>query len=133
MFGFGSSSPAKGSDVHRAQQLVQDDNEEQDLAGVGIVFVRAPDDSLFVKSIIDGSGAQNSGIQVGDCLMKVGTYALFLRQLGRPVHPCLHPAGFLSSKSDFRVCMFLAAFCQGCVQKHATTLAWFLSLPCRLC
>lgn len=72
MFGFGGGA-ARGGDVQRAQQLVQEEEEEEDLAGVGIVFVRAPDDSLFVKSIIEGSGAQSSGIQVGDCLMKVKT------------------------------------------------------------
>ena len=46
-------------------------NQGDDLAGVGILFIRAPDNSLFVKSILEGSSAKNSGIQVGDCLMKV--------------------------------------------------------------
>lgn len=60
----------------RAQQTATNEEEEQDLAGVGIVFVRAPDDSLFVKSVLDGSGATNSGIQTGDCLMKVSAWVL---------------------------------------------------------
>ena len=39
--------------------------------GVGIIFMKAPDDSMFVKGLVEGSGAAHSGIKVGDCLMKV--------------------------------------------------------------
>ena len=41
------------------------------VGGIGIVFLQAPDKSLFVKSLIEGSGAAHSGIKCGDCLMKV--------------------------------------------------------------
>ncbi len=41
------------------------------MGGVGIVFLQAPDKSLFVKSLVEGSGASHSGIKLGDCLMKV--------------------------------------------------------------
>jgi C-terminal processing protease CtpA/Prc len=43
----------------------------QSMGGVGIVFLQAPDKSLFVKSLVEGSGASHSGIKLGDCLMKV--------------------------------------------------------------
>eukprot|EP00960_Hanusia_phi_P051238 760670-Hanusia_phi.AAC.2 len=45
--------------------------EPKNLAGVGIVFFKAPDNSLFVKALVQGSSAVNSGIQPGDCLMEV--------------------------------------------------------------
>ncbi len=48
------------------------------LGGVGIVFVQAPDKSLFVKSIIPNSSAWQSGVEIGDCLMKASrvTYTI---------------------------------------------------------
>ncbi len=34
------------------------------------MFVQAPDKSLFVKSILPNSSAWQSGVEIGDCLMK---------------------------------------------------------------
>ena len=44
--------------------------EQGNLGGVGIVFIQAPDKSLFVKNLVQGSGAEHSGIKCGDCLIK---------------------------------------------------------------
>eukprot|EP00961_Rhodomonas_salina_P255098 3447596-Rhodomonas_salina.1 len=53
------------------QEQAQLQKSDQKLAGVGIVLFMAPDHSLFVKSLVEGSGACNSGIMPGDCLMEV--------------------------------------------------------------
>jgi C-terminal processing protease CtpA/Prc len=63
--------------MQRAQQAAAAEEDQENLAGVGIVFIKAPDNSLFVKSIIDGSGACGSGIQPGDCLMKARAAIIF--------------------------------------------------------
>ncbi len=54
-----------------SRQLHQLESLTTTLGGVGIVFIQAPDKSLFVKSIVPNSSAWQSGVEVGDCLMKV--------------------------------------------------------------
>ena len=49
----------------------QVDSLTTSLGGVGIVFIQAPDKSLFVKSIVRESSAWHSGVEIGDCLMQV--------------------------------------------------------------
>ncbi len=53
-----------------SRQLQQLESLTTTLGGVGIVFIQAPDKSLFVKSIVPDSSAWQSGVEVGDCLMK---------------------------------------------------------------
>ena len=53
--------------------------EPKSLAGVGIVFFKAPDNSLFVKALVEGSSAVNSGIQPGDCLMEVDGKSVYCK------------------------------------------------------
>ncbi|KAJ1475929.1 hypothetical protein T484DRAFT_1908817, partial [Baffinella frigidus] len=77
--------------------------ERKALAGVGIVFVKAPDESLFVKDMVAGSGACSSGIQIGDCLMEVDGKRVYCKGVEKATQLILGQAGTVVSLKLMRV------------------------------
>lgn len=48
-----------------------------ELAGVGMILRTLPDNSLYVRKLVEGSAAEAAGIRPGDCIMEVCTVVFF--------------------------------------------------------
>eukprot|EP00290_Baffinella_frigidus_P043937 CAMPEP_0180284180 /NCGR_PEP_ID=MMETSP0988-20121125/11002_1 /TAXON_ID=697907 /ORGANISM="non described non described, Strain CCMP2293" /LENGTH=632 /DNA_ID=CAMNT_0022257023 /DNA_START=22 /DNA_END=1917 /DNA_ORIENTATION=- len=81
----------KGTDLYSAE-TAQTINAAG-LAGVGMVLHKAPDNSLFVRRVIQDSPAERSGIRAGDCLFEVDGVTQYCKGIAAATAAILGPVG----------------------------------------